>query len=113
MSESELPRAVEIEVLYFEGCPSWSHVVGVLEELAREGVPVQVRTVAITSPEDAERLTFPGSPTLRVGGRDLFPGPDVARPGLGCRVYRTPEGLRGWPTKGQIAGALRRAGAPR
>lgn len=101
---------IEVELLYFDGCPSWHHAVRALEELAGEGVALRVRTVAVSSPEEAQRCAFPGSPTLRVRGADLFPHAlGDSRPGaMGCRVYRTPDGLQGWPTKAQIAAALDR-----
>jgi hypothetical protein len=38
-----------------------------------------------------------GSPSIRVNGEDLFPV-DHENYALGCRVYQTPDGLRGWPT---------------
>jgi hypothetical protein len=55
----------------------------------------------------AQRLRFPGSPTIRVDGEDLFPMPDRAGYALGCRMYATPEGLRGSPTAGVLKEALR------
>jgi hypothetical protein len=46
----------------------------------------------ITSELDAERERFVGSPTIRVGGEDLFP-PDADEPvGLACRIYRLRDG---------------------
>ena len=56
--------------------------------------------------EEAERLHFPGSPTLRVNGGDLFPVPERHTWALGCRTYQTSEGLKGWPTREMIRGAL-------
>ena len=43
--------------------------------------------------EEADWLRFPGSPTIRVDGEDLFPAPGREDCWLGCRVYATPEGL--------------------
>lgn len=50
--------------------------------------------VAVETDEEAERLKFPGSPTIRVGGGDLFPEGLGPRPTwhLGCRLYGTPQG---------------------
>jgi hypothetical protein len=36
-------------------------------------VSAEVRLVAVNANEEARRLKFPGSPTLRVDGEDLFP----------------------------------------
>ena len=46
----------------------------------------------IETEEDARRHGFPGSPTIRVRGRDIQPpGPDQPI-GLTCRVYRQRDG---------------------
>lgn len=48
----------------------------------------------------------PGSPTIRVGGEDLFPVPERVGYALGCRMYATPEGLRGSPTEEMVRTSL-------
>ena len=40
----------------------------------------------------AEREEFVGSPTIRVGGRDVLPPGPTEPVGLACRVYRTRDG---------------------
>jgi hypothetical protein len=65
--------------------------------------------VCIETHEDAERQRFVGSPTIRVEGADLFPM-QYSEYNLGCRVYFTPEGLRGWPTANMLHEALVRCG---
>jgi hypothetical protein len=66
--------------------------------LAEEGLEAEVELVAVNSDVEARRLRFPGSPTIRVDGRDLFPTPEREDWRLVCRVYATPEGLMGSPT---------------
>jgi hypothetical protein len=45
---------------------------------------------------EARRQAFPGSPTIRVNGRDVAPQPnDTAT--LGCRDYPTDHGRRDVP----------------
>jgi hypothetical protein len=66
--------------------------------LAEKGMEADVELVGVNSSEEARRLRFPGSPTIRVDGRDLFLAPELEDWRLGCRVYTTPEGLRGSPT---------------
>jgi uncharacterized membrane-anchored protein len=45
-----------------------------LETILSQGdVSAEVRLVAVNADEEARRLKFPGSPTLRVDGEDLFP----------------------------------------
>ncbi len=74
--------------------------------LAEEGVEAEMELVAVNTDEEARRLRFPGSPTIRVDGRDLFPAPEREDWRPGCRVYATPEGLKGSPTAEMIRAAL-------
>ncbi len=102
-----------IELLYFDGCPSHAPAGEALREaLAAEGMGAGVDAVAVNTDEEARRLRFPGSPTIRVDGHDLFPAPKQEGWGLRCRVYATPDGLEGSPTPGMLREALRRALLP-
>lgn len=98
---------MKVELLWFAGCPNWRETGGRLREaLALAGIRAQVLLVEVTTPEDAERLRFRGSPTVLVDGRDPFA--DESDPvGLSCRVFRTPVGLRGAPTVEQLVDVLR------
>ena len=90
---------MKVEILYFSGCPSYGTAEKTLKVvLADEGIEVEVVAVAVNTDEEAGRLRFPGSPTFRVDERDLFSAPECEDWRLGCRVYATPEGLRGSPT---------------
>ena len=102
-----LSRPRDVELLYFDGCPNWRETKQRLAEaLAAVGAdPSAYRAVAVTTAEEAERLTFRGSPTVLVDGQDPFADPD-APVGLACRVYRTPDGLRGAPTVEQLVAVL-------
>jgi len=98
---------VKIEILYFDGCPTYLEAEQTVREVvAQQGTEAGVALVAVNTDEEAERLRFPGSPTIRVDGRDLFPVPDRDIWGLGCRTYATPEGLKGYPTAEMIRDAL-------
>jgi len=98
---------VHVEVLYFEGCPTYIAATRTLREVLSElGVEAEVELVAVDSDEEAKRLRFPGSPTLRVDGRDLFAVPERSDWALGCRMYATPEGLKGYPTREMIRDVL-------
>ena len=96
-----------MEILYFDGCPTYLEAKkalrGVLEE---QGVDTEVELVAVNTDEEAQELRFAGSPTIRVDGEDLFPVPERAGYALGCRMYTTPEGLRGSPTAEVLKEAL-------
>jgi hypothetical protein len=75
----------------------------------REVAPgTPIRDVDATNPAVADRLHFPGSPTIRVDGRDVDPA--YVDPGdytPRCRLYRTRQGLRGLPERRWIEAALR------
>ncbi len=71
----------------------------------------QVKLVAVNTDEEARWLRFPGSPTVRVDGKDLFPASEREDWRLGCRVYATPEGLKGSPTTEMLRKALTKEGA--
>ena len=105
---------MRIEILYFDGCPTYSEAEKTLRRaLDQEGVEAEVKLVAVGTEEEARRLRFPGSPTIRVDGRDLFPSFAAERQDwwLGCRIYATPEGLKGSPTVGMLKQALTTKGA--
>jgi hypothetical protein len=98
---------MRIELLYFDGCPTYQTAEKTLRAvLARAGAEAVVALVAVNTDEEAQRLRFPGSPTIRVDGEDLFRVPDRAGYALGCRMYATPEGLRGSPTAEMVRAAL-------
>ena len=99
---------MKLEILYFEGCPTYGEARRALSEALRaEGLDGEIGLVAVETNEEAERFRFPGSPTIRADGRDLFPVPGRPAWALGCRTYRTPEGLRGSPTAEMVRASLR------
>ena len=104
----EVPN-MEIELLYFDGCPSYRTAEKILREvLAKEGMEADVELVAVNSDEEARKIRFPVSPTIRLDGQDLFPVAEREDWSLGCRVYATPEGLKGSPTAEMLRETLRR-----
>lgn len=103
---------MQVEVLYFDGCPTYRAAEQTLREvLAEEGIQDGVELIPVNTDEEARQLRFPGSPTIRVDGEDLFPLPDRAEYALGCRVYATPEGLKGSPTVEMLREALAKKSA--
>ena len=99
---------MRVELLYFDGCPTYRTAEKTLRAvIARAGAEAAVELVAVNTDEEAQRLRFPGSPTIRVDGEDLFPVPDrAAGYALGCRMYATPEGLRSSPTAEMVRSSL-------
>ena len=103
---------MKVEVLYFDGCPTYETATKTLRAvLAEEGSEAEVQLVAVNTDEEAGRLRFPGSPTIRVDGEDLFPVAEREDWRQGCRVYATPQGLRGCPTAEMLREALMKGGA--
>ena len=97
----------KVEILYFDGCPTYLEAEKTLREILEEqGEDAEVKLVAVNTDEEARALRFAGSPTLRVDGEDLFPVPERAEYALGCRVYATSEGLRASPTATMLSEAL-------
>ncbi|CAN5461741.1 hypothetical protein BH23ACT6_BH23ACT6_23760 [soil metagenome] len=95
---------MDVTLLHFDGCPSWQTTDQRLRELADEhGFDVTHRKVE--TPEAAEELSFRGSPTVLIDGRDPFADGDEPV-GLSCRIYQTPDGQAGSPTLDQLRGAL-------
>lgn len=93
-------------LLYVEGCPNWQVTEKRLGEAQRSlELDVRVQRRKVETPEQAEQIGFHGSPTLLIDGTDPF---DERRTpvGLTCRVYQTPEGLKGSPTVDQLVDAL-------
>jgi glutaredoxin len=84
---------VEVELFWWEGCPSTEKALATLRDvLAAEGLdPESVRLREVRSDEDAERVGFVGSPTIRIDGVEVAPSEDEPV-GLNCRVYRLRDG---------------------
>ncbi len=58
---------MNIQILYFDGCPTYQRAEQTLREvIAEEGITADVELMAVNTDEDAQRLKFPGSPTIRV-----------------------------------------------
>jgi hypothetical protein len=99
---------VEIEFLFWEGCPSYAEARQLLDDvLAERGLDIDVTVREVFTQDDAEALRFPGSPTIRIDGKDVDPDGASARPALNCRIYRKPDGRPSpVPTRDQLEAAL-------
>jgi hypothetical protein len=85
---------VRVELLWWDGCPSYPEALAELKAVLREEGhdPEAVEVVEIDSDDQAERERFPGSPTIRIDGEDAVPSADGDAVGLTCRVYRLRDG---------------------
>jgi hypothetical protein len=98
-----------IELLYWEGCPSYPEALALLRTiLAERGIETEVELREVRTHEEAEALAFPGSPTIRIRGHDVDPVGAKAQPALACRIYRLPDGrVSPVPSREQLEEALR------
>jgi hypothetical protein len=78
---------MRVELLYWDRDPDYmtarQRLVEVLTEDAFE-TPIQM--ISVNSLGDAELLAFPGSPTIRIDGDDIYPS-TAEPPGLRLRRY--------------------------
>jgi hypothetical protein len=102
---------VKVELLYFEGCPSYEVLRPRVDRMLTERGLDALDLVPIASVEEAEAQRFLGSPTLRIDGRDVEPDADERTDfGMKCRIYASAAGLRPTPSDDLVAAALDRAG---
>lgn len=99
-----------VQFLWFDGCPGHVPARALLDEVIADVAPgTPVEAINASDPTVALTSQFPGSPTIRVDGMDVDPGfEDQGDYSPRCRLYRTPEGLRGVPPREWIEAALRR-----
>jgi hypothetical protein len=99
-----------VQFLWFDGCPGHEPARALLDEVIAEVAPgTPVEAINASDPAVAVAHHFPGSPTIRVDGRDIDPGfEDTGDYSPRCRLFSTPEGLRGVPPREWIEAALRR-----
>jgi hypothetical protein len=80
---------MKVEVLYVAHCPSHPAAVKLVRDvLNSEGVVAEVREVLVRDESMATDLAFPGSPTVRINGRDVAGESSQAKAfALSCRLY--------------------------
>ena len=97
-----MSQEIKLELLYFDGCPSWKKALENLQTaLDIVGIKSDVNLIHIETQEEAVKHKFTGSPTIRLNGKDIFPT-GLTDYALGCRVYPSSEGYIGWPTKDML-----------
>lgn len=100
---------MKIELLYFDGCPSWqSGLQNLHSALEANGLDISVELVQVVDNDDAARKKFLGSPSFRVNGVELW-NEERDTYSMSCRVYATPEGMKGSPTVSMLREAIRQA----
>ena len=98
-------HVMNVEIFYFKDCPNHQPTVDLVQDVVAElGLTADIVTTEVTSPADARRLRFLGSPSVRVDGIDVEPAARSGRDfGLSCRTY---DG-HGMPDRKMITDALR------
>ncbi len=98
---------MKIELYWFDGCPSYRAARELLEQTLREEkIDAPIEMIQVLDESDATAKKFLGSPTIRINGIDPFAHPNQTNFAIQCRVYQTPEGLRGVPTREMLRTAL-------
>jgi hypothetical protein len=111
MTADQPARRPVIEVLHVADCPNYPAVLALVERVrAKLGIDAELRTTLIADQAAAQRARFPGSPTVRVDGRDIEPGSEpAAEYTVACRLYRHEHRLAGQPEERWVREALLRA----
>ena len=99
---------MKIELFYWDGCPSHPEARETLQGLLDErGIADEIELREVRTDEEAQALGFPGSPTIRIDGRDVDPAGASAAPSLTCRIYHLPdERVSPVPSREQLEEAL-------
>jgi len=88
MNQSTTGREkIKIELLYFEGCPSYKKALENIKAVLKEKkLKAELILIRVESEEKARKVGFQGSPSVRVNGKDLE-GRDEGY-SFSCRLYR-------------------------
>lgn len=100
---------MNVQVLYFTGCPNHTRAVELAREVVAEtGLDAEIEEVEVASDDDAAQLRFLGSPTVLVNGVDIEIGARARMDfGFSCRTY---DGL-GVPPRALMVAAVDSAAA--
>ena len=101
-------KVTNIELLYFDGCPSYQTALKYLGEVLKEkSLNLPVKMIKIAGNDDALKHRFLGSPTIRINGLDIEPGAEEIRAfSMRCRLYIEDDAMSEWPSKKMIAQAI-------
>lgn len=68
---------MRVELLVSPGCPAMQETEERVKEILSQQAPeAYFQMIVVDSPEKAQVLKFPGSPTVRVNGKDIEPEAD-------------------------------------
>ena len=100
---------MRVELLWFQDCPNHAAAEAMLREvMAEQGIAIPIERIEVPDEATGNAVCFPGSPTIRVDGRDVEPGWQPCEDCTPrCRLYFTGTGLRGLPEREWVVEALR------
>ncbi len=80
---------MKVEVLYVADCPYYPAAVNLVKDLlAEQGVSAEIHEILVRDQPAANELRFPGSPTIRINGRDIAGvSTETQSFALSCRLY--------------------------
>jgi hypothetical protein len=113
MATAQIRHRPVIEVLHVQDCPNYPQALALVQRVRAEvGIDAELRTTLIPNQAAAEQARFPGSPTIRVNGRDIEPGAQwIFEFVHGCRLYQGEHSLRALPEEDWLRQALHNAEA--
>ena len=91
-------------------CHAWKVGLDALEAaLAEAGRPVQFEIILVTSPAQAKKLKFTGSPTILINNRNVDPMRRKLKKTIyaGCTLYMWGNRSHEFPPKEMIVAALK------
>ncbi len=99
---------MNIEVLYFEGCPNHLPAIEMVRETLKSlGRQDEIHQVVVHTQADAEAMAFVGSPSIRINGADIEPWARTAKAfGLSCRTYLDGSHRSGVPSRELLRRAI-------
>lgn len=102
---------MKVELLWFEDCPNHKPAEVMLNEvLVENDVDVEIQRIEVPDLETGNRVTFPGSPTIRINGNDVETDWEVCDDCTPrCRLYFTENGFSGLPQRDWIEDAVKAA----
>ncbi len=108
---TQTPRkVVNIGVFFIEGCPSVSSITDNIKEIiAEDGIDADISLFLLETPEDARRLHFIGSPSVRINGMDIESNMQNNKDyGLRSRHYYINGKESDYPAKSMIRAAIKK-----
>jgi len=100
---------VKVEFLFWRECPSHEVCLERLKKvLDSMNLEYNLEIIEVKTEEEAERLKFPGSPTIRINGVDIQPESSNGPYGLSCRAYIIEGRILPLPTERYIEESIRR-----